>query len=253
MKKKMLIAAGVVLVLAAAVLVLLWQAADRGYGSSVGRCVVTRSGDYLLIDDTGPITMSDRSEGKDLFEGLRTGDKILILHDGICESYPGQTGVYGCTLLERGTLEDVPAQILMDLGAMGWIEESGVNEAETVAVCGAMSLQLPEGWEYEVLEQTGERDYYGIAFRPTGCEGEVIFACYPGGFGVCGTGLKEEAVTVAGFEALKGTYDNAPVWDFISLRNAPGDYVFLNRGTAQWWDQFGAAAMYIIQTAKIEQ
>lgn len=252
MKKKLLIAAVAVLVLAAAVMGMLWHAADRGYGSSVGRCMVTRSGEYLLIDDSGPITMSDRAEGKDLFEGLQTGDKILIIHDGICESYPAQTGVYNCTLLEKGSLEDIPARILMDLGALGWIEQSGVNEAERAAVYGAMSLQLPKGWEYEILEQTGERDYYGIAFRPEGREGSVIFACYPGGFGVCGTGLKEEPVTVAGYEALRGTYDNAPVWDFISLMNAPEDYVFLNQGVAEWWDEFGGAAMYIIQTVKVE-
>ena len=37
-------------------------------------------------------------------------------------SYPGQTGVYWVRLLERGSGEDIPEDVLLALQELGWIE-----------------------------------------------------------------------------------------------------------------------------------
>lgn len=90
-------------------------------GLTVGRCLVADNGSYLLIDGNAPIVMSNRKYKEGLFDGLETGDKILVLHDGIAESYPGQTGAYWCWKQEDGTVEDIPETVLSELTEMGWM------------------------------------------------------------------------------------------------------------------------------------
>lgn len=99
---------------------------SHSMGFSVGRCLVADNGSYLFIDGNSPIVMSTRKEK--IFAGLETGDKILLLHDGIEESYPGGTGAYWCMKLEDGTSADIPEQVIEELAELGWIVVS--NEAD---------------------------------------------------------------------------------------------------------------------------
>ena len=89
-----------------------------------GRCVVAASGSVLWIDDSGsPIVLSNRTEDKNIFEGLSTGDEILILRQtAIAESYPGQVGIYYCKKLSDGSESDIPVQTLESLRELGWIK-----------------------------------------------------------------------------------------------------------------------------------
>lgn len=117
MKKKILLfvcPALILLVAVAAVLVL-------GMGST-GRCLVTENGAVLWVDDSGsPTVLSNRTGHADLFEGLGSGDRIWVLHDGIQETYPARTGVYALFRLSDGDLDDLPAQTLETLRNLGWI------------------------------------------------------------------------------------------------------------------------------------
>lgn len=61
----------------------------KGYSLSIGRCLVA-NGDYLLVVGDTPIYMSGDDK---YFEELQTGDKLIVLHDGVDESYPAYTGV----------------------------------------------------------------------------------------------------------------------------------------------------------------
>lgn len=92
-------------------------------GKSVmtGRYLQAENGASLIVTDGGePITLSDQSRDGDLFEGLSSGDRVRITHDGVNETYPGQTGAYSCELLEEGTLDDVPEEALTALEELGW-------------------------------------------------------------------------------------------------------------------------------------
>ncbi len=109
----------VVLILAAGAA---WYSASHMLGVSTGRCYVTQNGDYLiLLHDREPIRMANCSWNSELFAELNTGDEICILHDGILETYPGKTGVFYCRRLSRGTIADIPEQVLENLSPMGWI------------------------------------------------------------------------------------------------------------------------------------
>ena len=111
-----------------------------------------------------------------------------------------------------------------------------------------IELSIPDGWKYETerMDDSG----YCIAFWPEGYTGKIKM-CYYTAFGVCGTGLESETVTVGKYEGSKGTYDSQKVWSFINFTDTPGFYVAINEGADEWWDRYGDEAMRILGTVKI--
>lgn len=301
---------------------------------STGRCIAASNGSYLILMD-GPVVMSDRSGSGELFANLQTGDEILILHDGIQETYPGGTGVYYCKRLSEGSVADIPNDTLRSLSAMGWLaadasgktreiyagevlrcdavsgdegnnllevqvdgafenpcrftlvqgtslrdidgispgdrvwleceaEESGYKEVRSLVEYQTvgyeygyanMRLELPAGWAWEIEAYEENAYSFGICFWPEDApEMKIRLAYIPGGFGVCGTGLEEEQIRLdSGYQALRGTYDNRPLWSFISIVGAPGSYVFTTENPDQWRADFEDEAMEIINSANMAE
>lgn len=121
MKKNILIVTGCLLVLVAAGFVWLSRI---GINLSEGICIAAENGSHLVVLDGSPIVMRARWGDGDIFDDLETGDRIFIVHDGIAESYPGRTGVYGFIKLGEGYEEDIPTDMIEQLKELGWI----VNE-----------------------------------------------------------------------------------------------------------------------------
>ncbi len=114
---------GVLLLAVLTVVIVFGVMLHQGRGLTIGRCLLAENGSYMLIDENSPIVMSDRSSDKDMFFGLSTGDKILVVHDGIAESYPGQTGAYFCLRLSKGDISDIPEEVITSLKDLGWIDD----------------------------------------------------------------------------------------------------------------------------------
>ncbi len=380
----------------------------KGFGISTGLLYFADNGTYLIDSDDMAMKVSDCTDDKDLFEGYQNGDKVILFHDGVNETYPAQTGGYRIIRLSKGdgtykpadevlgivqTLGDdgevLSAQkvdfdaqyirtgaqnyegpypavavirsvdeltayyeankdqfylerredpasdstigfldacdkydaaffedhalvlvileegsgstrhnieyVKVDLNGLMYIsvlsvdpetgtcdmaywhimtevpkdkvpasEENvvvycnGVNQKTkptTVREAGSYSnitLTIPHDWEYEV-ERDEDGIEYCIAFWPEGQTEGKIKMWYHTAFGVCGTGLEEEKVTVGEYEAWQGTYDNKKVWDFISFRGMAGSYVAMNEGADKWWAQYGDEAMQILSTVKIAE
>ena len=70
------------------------------YGISEGIFLRTNGGDMVVIDNS-PNLILDESLGGELTDGLNTGDRILVVYDGIEDSYPGRMGVYFIFQLEK--------------------------------------------------------------------------------------------------------------------------------------------------------
>lgn len=330
MKKKIIIPFAIL----AAILILagcfIGYMAIHSLSFSTGRCIVTSNGSFLILLDGSPVNMSNRSGSEDLIADLQTGDEILILHDGIQETYPGGTGVYFCIKKASGSITDIPIYIIESLSPMGWIpvDETGrtheiytgtvlsyepvyqdegnfllklrddaafvdeitltvVQNTELQAIDNLsvgdrvrvecytegsgckevtklteyqsvsyeysfanMSLELPAGWTYEIREYQENEMSFGIDFWPENeSEGKLRLDYYSELFGVCGTGLKEEQIWVGHiYRAFQGTYDNRPVWDFISIKDLPGSYVVTTENVDGWWDIFGQLAMDILDS-----
>lgn len=121
-KKKWLlpigIIAGVALVLALVVLLVLPNIPGNTVGISTGRYLYCDNGSHMIIIDNSPIKMS--TDNKTLFEDLSNGDQILIRHDGIQESYPGGTKVYSLIKQAEGDISDIPQTVLDSLTELGW-------------------------------------------------------------------------------------------------------------------------------------
>ncbi len=117
-KKKWLILVIVLLVLLAVPIGCLLCTQARGI--STGRYLETSNGTGVILIDDSPVCMVDLSRKGKLFDGLKSGDLIRIVHDGIEESYPGSTGVYFCRKLEDGTFDDLPKNVLQSLTELGW-------------------------------------------------------------------------------------------------------------------------------------
>lgn len=132
----------------------------------------------------------------------------------------------------------------------------GVNTTEKHTVASHskgfanISVTLKDGWEYDVVDEPNSVEF-SINIYPAGQSQNKLRIAYYNGFGVCGTGLKQETVMIGRYEGWMGTYDNQSVWDYISLQGLPGDYVILNEGGEKWWSEYGEDAMQILATLKV--
>lgn len=122
--KKPLIA--VIIVIAALVLIIfagLFIMGERGFYPTVGTYIKAASGDNMILMDGGPCIMSNQTGNENVFSGLQTGDKILIINCAVNTSYPGYTGCYFCLRLGKGDISDIPEKHLEQLKELGWISQ----------------------------------------------------------------------------------------------------------------------------------
>lgn len=85
-----------------------------------GRYCETTGGKSLLLSDTeGAICLSP-ANGDDLFAGLENGDEVAVSVGDVAETYPAQATAYDCTLVQKGTTEDLDEQELLSLASLGW-------------------------------------------------------------------------------------------------------------------------------------
>ena len=132
----------------------------------------TAHGHMLLINGS-PVSISGKDRS---FKNLTTGDKVLVAHGLIAESYPGQAKAYLCIKRADGTASDIPAGILQSLREMGWIAESSAEKGKTVTYeygCVTMSLTLPKNWESQTLQPAEGIHMYGVQFGPKGSDATV--------------------------------------------------------------------------------
>lgn len=125
MKKRILIPICIVLALILLTGGCLVYMSAKSLDFSVGR-VLSANNSMMLVLDNSPIQMSCRKDDNKMFAKLTDGDKVLVLHDGIAESYPGKTGVYGILKLEDGSISDIPDDVLTALTELGW--KTAVND-----------------------------------------------------------------------------------------------------------------------------
>ncbi len=118
-KKRVFIPICIVLALLFLIIGTLWYMEAHTLGLSVGR-VLKAGNSTMLILDNSPIQMSNRSNNEKLFDKLTDGDKVLVLHTGIAESYPGKTGAHGVIKLSDGKIDDIPGEVIASLSELGW-------------------------------------------------------------------------------------------------------------------------------------
>ncbi len=134
-------------------------------------------------------------------------------------------------------------------------ENPGYTDAVQDGPYGRISITLPEGWSYEACPMDSERlisGMYGIHFYPDGITDGSIELVYMDSFGVCGTGLEEETVTIAGNSANIGTYDGHAYWDFVSFQGECEGIVALTYSVEEWWDEYADQVTDILDTLSFD-
>jgi len=96
----------------------------KGFGLSAGYFYTNDFGIYL-VGEGEAMLMSDRSKNQDVFENLSVGDFLLVLHDGINETYPAQTGAYRIFRLQKGDESGLPANL--DVGVRPLPDDYDLN------------------------------------------------------------------------------------------------------------------------------
>lgn len=160
---KWIIPLAVVVLLAAAVLSFL-----AGKGISTGYCVVADNGSRLIVLGNSPVRLSNRCLSEDALYKFDTGDKLLVLHDGIQETYPGSTAAYFCIKIGEGSAKDIPEDVFVGLYELNWL--SG-------AYLEAIGITPPKIEEDTSPEETISSDapsyYFTTQYARTNAMGEV--------------------------------------------------------------------------------
>ena len=111
---------GVILVLTVACFVYM---AIHGLGFSTGRYLEADNGSHIMVVNNSPTVMSS-SNNRNIFKNLETGDKILVVHGAVAESYPGQTRAHAVFKLGSGSISDIPQNVIDSLTELGWINDT---------------------------------------------------------------------------------------------------------------------------------
>ena len=153
MKRKILVIlatiVAILLLLFAICFVVFGIASFKGYGVMEGKVLVTNTGYMIIDDDNSPIEMSNQSENEEIFKGLTSGDKILIVHDGIQERFPAGTGVYYCKKLYDGEYKDLPEQVIVSLIELGYIDTPPATQTDmTFSATSYRSHNTPSGIKF---------------------------------------------------------------------------------------------------------
>lgn len=118
--KQMVIAIAIVFVLG--LIVGVTSLSENSKAFSVGRVIEYENGTVIFSDNNTPVLVSDRTKNGGLFSALTDGDEVLLLHDGIAETYPAKTGGYFVLRLKNGRRSDLPKEFIEALTEMGLME-----------------------------------------------------------------------------------------------------------------------------------
>ena len=91
----------------------------QGYGISTGRLYFADNGTYLIDSDDMAMRVADCSDDKELFKGYQNGDKVVLFHNGVEESYPAQTGGRFAFRVSKGDGTYKPADEVLGIVSFG--------------------------------------------------------------------------------------------------------------------------------------
>ena len=122
-----------------------------------------------------------------------------------------------------------------------------------------MALDLPEGWSWEQVSDNGTDKTEGIRFYKTD-DPTVSYTllCWTGGYGICGTGVTSEEITLAnGMKVWQHTEENTEKGTMgmadIFFEDVPGSYVASpsETMTTEVWNANRDALLSILGTVQL--
>lgn len=110
-KKYIILSVAVIFILGAVVGTLTLSTDSKSF--SVGTVLEYADQSVVFIYQDTPVIVSNRTSDEDIFSYLNDGDKILLLHDGIQETYPAKTGAYFVLRLAKGEFDEMEKERIL--------------------------------------------------------------------------------------------------------------------------------------------
>lgn len=129
---------------------------------------------------------------------------------------------------------------------------------ETATVSGAagtLRVLVPDGWKYELYPAgslTVSDQAFGVKIWPDSGSDSEIELYWSDNFGVCGTELREEALTLAGDAATAGYYDGDKNWTFLSYQGKNSGVYAWADPNAPWFAAQGEQVLAMLDTVEWE-
>lgn len=122
-----------------------------------------------------------------------------------------------------------------------------------------MALELPEGWSWETVSDNGSDKTEGIKFYKTNDTAvSYTLLCWTGGYGICGTGVTSEELTLSNgmtvFQHTEEDPQKGTIWVNIVFEDAPGSYVVQpseNVMSKETWEANRDELLSILGTAQL--
>lgn len=173
----------------------------------------------------------------------------LALLAGCGQGSPGADGPDPC-----GTSEDIRNAALLEAASPfgeDWQEKGTLVEYENGYI--SMKLTLPEGWDWQ--EDSAEDGTEGILFwdgeKP---DQRFRLSAWPGGFGMCGTGVDFSEVTLASGAKLTEAREGDR-WLILIFDGVPGSYTVQPQGgtmnSAVWDVKWRDKILTILDTSQL--
>lgn len=120
---------------------------------------------------------------------------------------------------------------------------------------GTLRVQVPDGWKYEICPEgtlDGSDAEFGVKIRPDSGSDSCVQLYWSDSFGVCGMGLKEETLTLAGDSVSAGYYDGSKNWTFLSFQGKNSGIVAWADPGAGWFADKGDQLLAVLDTVEWE-
>lgn len=154
MKKWLKNTLGLVIIIIILLVIGIYILINEGYGISVGRYLEVKDGTATLIRANSPILLSSQHNG-DMFSNLNIGDKILVIHTGIEESYPARTSAKKVFKIGNGIIADIPQKVIKELNELGWIDTQ-----EMPISLEDVNIKIQEYFELENIDKSNFKNSY---------------------------------------------------------------------------------------------
>ena len=144
--------------------------------------------------------------------------------------------------------DSVPNTVLVDEG-------TSTTNIYAGGPYGELSVRLSDGWRADIAPVDSDKlmyGLYGIILKPEGEKGQMELFCTDS-FGVCGTGLEEAEITLAGDTALVGTYDDHEHWDFIVVKRGTPEIVAQHTDCDSWSEEMWDQALEMLGTFSFDE
>ena len=235
------------------------------------RAVITEiSGTSMLVT---PVEGSEELKSSDAFripiENMSpspepgVGDTVEIVYKGgILETYPASleeivsiTVIEQAEMPEEASVEEEPQKHPAGEREQQSDVEVCHDKSEVTGPFGTISVDVPENWTWEVCPvDSGTLTYgqYGIILKPVDAISGQIELIYQQNFAVCGTGLEQKEMTLAGVKANCGFYDGRENWEFITFQGNKENVVAQAILCDAWTDDMWNEALQILDTVDLD-